>query len=114
MGWKSLGVLELTALPSIDRDVWVATVQEADALLVWGGDPVFLSYWMKHSGLADLLPSLLSKTVYVGVSAGSIAMASLFGEVYSRPTQMQRGKALIRRDRVRYARGGNQHDLGDG
>jgi dipeptidase E len=83
LGWKSLGVLELTALPSIDRDVWVATVQEADALLVWGGDPVFLSYWMKHSGLADLLPSLLSKTVYVGVSAGSIAMASLFGEVYS-------------------------------
>ena len=83
LGWKSLGVLELTALPSIDRDVWVATVQEADALLVWGGDPVFLSYWMKHSGLADLLPSLLSNTVYVGVSAGSIAMASLFGEVYS-------------------------------
>ena len=82
LGWKSLGVLELTALPSIDREVWVATVQETDALLVWGGDPVFLSYWLKHSGLADLLPSVLSKTVYVGVSAGSIAMASLFGETY--------------------------------
>jgi dipeptidase E len=82
LGWKSLGVLELSALPSIDREVWVETVQEADALLVWGGDPVFLSYWLKHSGLADLLPSLLSKTVYVGVSAGSIAMASLFGETY--------------------------------
>jgi dipeptidase E len=85
LGWKSLGILELTALPSIDRDVWVATVQETDALLVWGGDPVYLSYWMKHSGLADLLPSLLAKTVYVGVSAGSIAMASLFGETYYHP-----------------------------
>jgi dipeptidase E len=82
LGWKSLGVLELSALPSIDKDVWVATVEGADALLVWGGDPVFLAYWMKHSGLGQLLPSLLAKTVYVGVSAGAIATASLFGEVY--------------------------------
>ena len=85
LGWKSLGVLELTALPSIDKEVWAATVQESDALLVWGGDPVYLSYWMKHSGLADLLPSLRPETVYVGVSAGSIAMASMFGETYFDP-----------------------------
>ncbi len=52
LGWKSMGVLELTALPSIGKDVWTAAVQETDALLVWGGDPVYLSYWMKHSGLA--------------------------------------------------------------
>ncbi len=84
LGWKSLGVLELTALPSIDKEVWVAAVQESDALLVWGGDPVYLSYWMKHSGLAELLPSL-PETVYVGVSAGSIAMASTFGETYFDP-----------------------------
>jgi dipeptidase E len=83
LGWKSLGVLELTALPSIDEDVWVATVRESDALLVWGGDPVYLSYWMKHSGLADLMPSLRPEMVYVGVSAGSIAMADRFAETYS-------------------------------
>jgi dipeptidase E len=81
LGWKSLGVLELTALPSIDREVWTAAVREADALLVWGGDPVYLAYWLKHSGLADLFPSL-TETVYVGVSAGSIAMATRFGETY--------------------------------
>ena len=84
LGWKSVGVLELTALPSIDKEVWVAKVQESDALLVWGGDPVYLSYWMKHSELADLLPSL-PEMVYVGVSAGSIAMASVFGETYFDP-----------------------------
>jgi dipeptidase E len=84
LGWKSVGVLELTALPSIDREVWTAAVREADALLVWGGDPVYLAYWMKHSGLADLFPSL-PDTVYVGVSAGSIAMASMFGETYYDP-----------------------------
>jgi dipeptidase E len=81
LGWKSLGVLELTALPSIDQEVWTAAVREADALLVWGGDPVFLAYWLKHSGLAGLFPSL-PELVYVGVSAGSIAMASRFGETF--------------------------------
>ncbi len=85
LGWKSVGVLELTALPSIDKETWVAAVRESDALLVWGGDPVYLSYWMKHSGLADLLPSLRPETVYVGVSAGSIATASMFGETYVDP-----------------------------
>src|ERR1700677_3929381 len=85
LGWKSVGVLELTALPSIDKEVWTAAVQESDALLVWGGDPVYLSYWMKHSGLKDLLPALRPDTVYVGVSAGSIATASMFGETYLDP-----------------------------
>jgi dipeptidase E len=71
LGWRSLGVLELTALPSVNKEVWVAAVQETDALLVWGGDVLYLCYWMRESGLADLLPSL-SQLVYVGVSAGSI------------------------------------------
>src|SRR5215468_58520 len=56
LGWKSLGVLELTALPSMDAERWVKWVREADVLLVSGGDAVFLSHWMKESGLADLLP----------------------------------------------------------
>jgi dipeptidase E len=58
LGWKSLGVLELTALPSIDDEHWVPTVRETDVLLVNGGDPLYLSHWMRESGLADLLPSL--------------------------------------------------------
>ena len=73
LGWKSLGVLELTALPTIREENWVPAVREADALLVFGGDVLYLTYWMRRSGLADLLPSL-TETVYVGVSAGSIAV----------------------------------------
>ncbi len=73
LGWKSLGVLELTALPTIRKENWLPAVREADALLVWGGDVLYLTYWMRQSGLADLLPSL-TETVYVGVSAGSIAV----------------------------------------
>ena len=82
LGWKSLGVLELTALPSIEEAAWVPTVREADALLVWGGDPLFLANWMRHSGLTGLLPTLRSEAVYVGVSAGSIAAAVTFAETY--------------------------------
>ena len=85
LGWKSLGLLELTALPSLEKDVWLPAVQEADALLFWGGDPLYLSYWLQQSGLADLLPSLLSKLVYVGVSAGSMAASKIFAETYENP-----------------------------
>lgn len=85
LGWKSLGVLELTALPSIDRNAWLPSVEAADALLAWGGDPLFLAYWMRQSGLAEVLPAVLRKTVYVGVSAGSMATASTFAEAYSHP-----------------------------
>jgi dipeptidase E len=81
LGWKSLGVLELTALPSIDEELWVSAVREADALLVAGGDPLYLSYWMRQSGLADLLPSL-NDAVYVGVSAGSMVMAPSIGDYF--------------------------------
>lgn len=82
LGWKSMGVLELTALPSIEKEVWVPMVQAIDVLLVNGGDPLFLSYWMQQSGLADLLPSL--RAVYVGLSAGSMVMAPHIGEDFAR------------------------------
>ena len=85
LGWKSLGVLELTALPSIEEASWVPTVRDADALLVWGGDPLFLANWMRLSGLTGLLPTLRSEAVYVGVSAGSIAAAFTFVETYTEP-----------------------------
>jgi dipeptidase E len=83
LGWKSLGILELTALPSIDRKAWVADVEEADAILVWGGDPLYLSYWMQESGLGGLLPELPKEKVYVGVSAGSMVVSSTIGECYN-------------------------------
>jgi dipeptidase E len=78
LGWASLGVLELTALPTIGRERWVPWVREADVLLVDGGDATYLCHWMRASGLADLLPSL-PDTVWVGVSAGSMVMTPRIG-----------------------------------
>ena len=82
LGWKSLGILELTVLSGIDKNAWIPSVQEADALLFWGGDPVYLSHWMRQSGLTALLPKLRREAVYVGVSAGSMAACATFGETF--------------------------------
>jgi dipeptidase E len=79
LGWKSVGVLELTALPSIKEEQWLPLVKEIDVLLVGGGDALYLCYWMQQSGLAELFPSL-RKTVYVGISAGSMVMTPNIGE----------------------------------
>lgn len=78
LGWKSVGVLELTALPSLDEERWIPKVREADVLLVAGGDALYLHHWMRQSGLADLIPSL-SDTVWVGLSAGSMVMTPRIG-----------------------------------
>jgi len=81
LGWASLGVLELTALPTIGAERWLPWIQEADVLLVDGGDATYLCHWMRESGLADLLPSL-PDTVWVGVSAGSMVMTPRIGESF--------------------------------
>ena len=79
--WRSLGVLELSALPTVGAERWVPWVREADALLVAGGEATYLCHWMRESGLADLLPSLVD-TVWVGVSAGSIVMTPRIGDAF--------------------------------
>jgi dipeptidase E len=78
-GWKSVGVLELTALPSLPRETWLPDIEAADALLVFGGDSLYLSHWMRESGMLDLLPTLDEKKVWVGVSGGSMALAPRVG-----------------------------------
>jgi dipeptidase E len=92
LGWKSVGVLELTALPSIDRATWLPAVQESDVLLVNGGDAVYLDRWLRESGLAELLPSL--SAVYVGLSAGSLVMAPRIADVFAAWTTPVGGEGL--------------------
>ena len=82
LGWSSVGLLELTALPSIGKERWVPWVEEADVLLVDGGDATYLAHWMRESGLADLMPSL-PETVWVGVSAGSMVMTPRIGDDFT-------------------------------
>ena len=94
LGWRSLGVLELTALPSIGDERWVSWVREADVLLVNGGDALYLSHWMRESGLADLLPSL-GDTVWVGLSAGSMVLTPRIGADFVRWTPPGGGDSAL-------------------
>jgi dipeptidase E len=80
LGWKSVGVLELSAFSSLGKERWLPWLQEADVLLVNGGDALFLSYWMRESGLAEVLPML--DLVYVGLSAGSMVMTPSVGSQF--------------------------------
>jgi dipeptidase E len=86
LGWRSVGVLELTALPDIGEERWLPWVRDADVFLVDGGDAAYLCHWIVESGLADVLPSL-TDTVWVGVSAGSMVMTPRIGDdfVHWRP-----------------------------
>jgi dipeptidase E len=98
LGWKSVGILELISLPSAGRDTWKDVVRATDALLVWGGDPMFLHYWMHESGLAELLPALPEEMVYVGMSAGSMVLTPDIGEDFVRwnaPTGGHRTLGLV-------------------
>lgn len=94
LGWKSVGMLELTALPSIDEDRWTSWVRETDALLVNGGHTMYLCHWMRESGLADLLPSL-HDTVYVGLSAGSMVLTPRIGKYFTDPVGDDRALGLV-------------------
>ena len=81
LGWKSVGILELTALPTIPRERWTTWVGEADVLLVDGGEAIYLRHWMRETGLVDVLASL-PETVWVGVSAGSMVMTPRVGSEF--------------------------------
>lgn len=81
LGWQSVGILELTALPSLVRERWEAWVHDSDVFLVAGGDALYLAHWVRESGLFDLLPKLADK-VWVGLSGGSMAMTPRIGEEF--------------------------------
>jgi dipeptidase E len=77
LDWKSLGVLELTALPTLPESLWRPQIEAVDVLIVGGGNKFYLSRWMEQSGLFDMLPGLLEQgKVYVGASAGSMMMTA--------------------------------------
>src|SRR5829696_1844794 len=71
MGWQEAGLIELTALPSIEEEHWLPAFQAADAIIVGGGNGPYLAYWFERSGLAARMPVALEEKVYIGVSAGS-------------------------------------------
>ena len=66
---ESIDIVDISALP---RDVWQPRLEVADVLFFSGGNTVHLMYWIKESGLIELLPEFLKTKVWAGISAGSM------------------------------------------
>lgn len=71
--FKKLDIVDIAALKSEETK---KRLEEADVIFVGGGNSFYLSYWMQKSGLFDLLPELLKTRIYVGISAGSMAVTN--------------------------------------
>lgn len=69
--FAAIDIVDISALP---KDAWQKRLEEADVFFFEGGNPFHLIYWIKKSGLIDLLPELLKTRVWVGVSAGSMVV----------------------------------------
>jgi len=69
---KSIDIVDISAVPMA---IWKARFEGADVLYFEGGNAYYLMDWINKSGLALILPELLKKKVYVGVSAGSMVLS---------------------------------------
>src|SRR3989344_3735577 len=69
LGFAQVDIVDISALP---KNLWKPRLEKADVLLFGGGNNFHLMYWLNKSGLDRLLPNLLEKRVYVGISAGSM------------------------------------------
>lgn len=76
MGWNEFRILDIAVKANWDKKLWWPVIEEADVIMVGGGNAGFLSYWMQKAGLFAAMPELLKTKVYVGVSAGSMVMTA--------------------------------------
>lgn len=93
LGFKSVGLLELSILHAIDDSIWQKQVDKADVILVNGGDPMLLNYFMKTSGFYDYIKH--KDIVYVGLSAGSMIMAPHIGEDFVGWQKLKQGDQTL-------------------
>lgn len=73
-GWQEFEVLDLAAVSSLPKQEWWPVLEQADAIIVGGGNTFYLSYWFERSGLFAVMSELLKDKVYVGISAGSMVV----------------------------------------
>jgi dipeptidase E len=95
LGFEKINILNIDAMPR--ESVWRPRLEEADVILVGGGNAFYLMRWLKKSGLAKALPKLLKKKVYVGISAGSIVTGPSLKALqlyYGKETTGQSDKSL--------------------
>lgn len=72
LGWQRFGVLEMSTFDTLPQGKWMPQLQEADCIILGGGNGWYLSYWLVKTGLISVLPELARQgAVLMGISAGS-------------------------------------------
>ena len=66
--------IDIVDVSALDKKDWEPRLAEADVLIFGGGNPFYLKYWVKKSGLAELLDKWVQDKVIVGISAGSMVL----------------------------------------
>lgn len=64
--------IEIVDIAAVEKNIWLPQIEEADVIMLGGGNSRYLMKQLKRSGLDKLLPELLKTKVYVGISAGSM------------------------------------------
>lgn len=94
-------VVDIVDISAVTQDCWLPRLEDAEVLCFGGGNTFHLMYWMQKSGLVGLLPELLKKRVYMGISAGSCVtgqtiynpVQNLFDEQYE--VEVKKGLGLV-------------------
>lgn len=73
-GYKFVDVLDIAG---ISQNIWQPRFEAVDLIYFGGGDVQYLVKEMRGCGLDTMLPELLKTRVYMGISAGSMAVAQL-------------------------------------
>jgi len=93
--------VDIVDISALSKDQWQPRLEQAKVIFFGGGNTFHLMYWMKKSGLVELLPELLKTRIYVGISAGSCvagptiynSVQNLFGEKYD--LEIREGLGLV-------------------
>ncbi len=73
--FKKLGSIDVVDISVLSKDEWLPRFETANVLIFGGGDTSYLMSWVLKSGLAEELPRLLKRRIYVGISAGSMIVS---------------------------------------
>jgi len=72
LGFKMIDIVDVAA---VSDKIWMPRIENAEVIVVGGGNTSYLMEQIKKSGLAASLPNLLKSRVYVGISAGSMVVS---------------------------------------
>lgn len=70
--FQKLGFITIVDIAALSKEEWLPRLQQANVIVLGGGQTKYLHEKMKESGLDKELPELLKTRVFVGISAGSI------------------------------------------